>query len=143
MDFIFWMGLAAAVVAGVTALASSGQSKLSVNQTVTEVTEIRQAVSAWAGASADLTGVSLSEICQEGYGYSKAAWCSVNQFGGTYNVTTNSNRSYVDISINEVDAENTMALGNQLAPISAERCQRADGTCNSVQVTGTTVTVTL
>ncbi|TKF92582.1 hypothetical protein FCV67_25305, partial [Vibrio sp. F13] len=49
LDFIFWIGLAALVVAGITAMASSGKGKYKVNATLTDVTEIRQAVDAWAG----------------------------------------------------------------------------------------------
>ncbi|WP_224067222.1 hypothetical protein [Vibrio parahaemolyticus] len=79
-------------------MASSGKGKLKINNTLTEVSEIRAAVDAWAGAGADTAGVSLSEICTEGYGYSNAAWCDVNQYGGTYTVTANSSHSsYVDI----------------------------------------------
>ncbi|MCQ1060966.1 hypothetical protein LRP52_43030 [Photobacterium sp. ZSDE20] len=143
LDFIFWIGLAALVVAGITAMASSGKGKYKVSATLTDVTEIRQAVDAWAGAGADVTGVSLSEICTEGYGYSKAAWCSVNQYGGTYTVTANTNKSFVDIGISNVEVENSLALGNQLAPMSAERCTRAGTDCGSVQVSGSDITVTL
>ncbi|GAM65474.1 hypothetical protein JCM19232_4974 [Vibrio ishigakensis] len=130
-------------IAGITSMASSGSSQFQVNATLTEVTEIRAAVDSWAGANSDVTGVSLTEICQEGYGYSKATWCSSNQFGGTYTVTANTNTSFVDILIGDVDPEVTMALGNKLAPVSADRCSRADGSCATVQVSGTDVTVTM
>ncbi|HGF5100639.1 TPA: hypothetical protein ACY4QE_004855, partial [Vibrio parahaemolyticus] len=60
LDFIFWMGLAAIVIAGIAAMASSGKGKLKINSTLTEVSEIRAAVDAWAGAGADTAGVSLS-----------------------------------------------------------------------------------
>ncbi|MDF4350678.1 hypothetical protein P7M37_24395, partial [Vibrio parahaemolyticus] len=117
LDFIFWMGLAAIVIAGIAAMASSGKGKLKINNTLTEVSEIRAAVDAWAGAGADTAGVSLSEICTEGYGYSNAAWCDVNQYGGTYTVTANSSHSsYVDIAISNIEQDNVLALANQLAP---------------------------
>ncbi|MCX4136375.1 hypothetical protein O4N70_23665 [Vibrio parahaemolyticus] len=144
LDFIFWMGLAAIVIAGIAAMASSGKGKLKINNTLTEVSEIRAAVDAWAGAGADTAGVSLSEICTEGYGYSNAAWCDVNQYGGTYTVTANSSHSsYVDIAISNIEQDNVLALANQLAPVSTERCKKADSECTSVVVADTTITVTM
>lgn len=144
LDFIFWMGLAAIVIAGIAGMASSGKGKLKINSTLTDVSEIRTAVDAWAGAGADTEGVSLTEICTEGYGYSNAAWCNVNQYGGTYTVTANSSHSsYVDIQISNVEADNVLALSNQLAPISTERCAKADTECTSVVVSDTTITVTM
>lgn len=144
LDFIFWMGLAAIVIAGIAAMASSGKGKLKINSTLTEVSEIRAAVDAWAGAGADTAGVSLTEICTEGYGYSNAAWCNVNQYGGTYTVTANSSHSsYVDIAISNIEQDNVLALANQLAPVSTERCAKADTDCSSVVVSDTTITVTM
>ncbi|HHC7400359.1 TPA: hypothetical protein ACN30R_004033 [Vibrio parahaemolyticus] len=144
LDFIFWMGLAAIVIAGIAAMASSGKGKLKINSTLTEVSEIRAAVDAWAGAGADTAGVSLTEICTEGYGYSNAAWCDVNQYGGTYTVTANSSHSsYVDIAISNIEEDNVLALANQLAPVSTERCAKADTDCSSVVVSDTTITVTM
>ncbi len=143
LDFVFWMGLAALVVAGIVGMASSSKGQLKVNTTLTEVSEIRQAVDAWVGAGTDTTGVSLSEICQEGYGFSKATWCSANQFGGTYTVSASTNKSFIDIAISNVDEDNTLALANRLAPVSAERCQKADSSCTSVQATGSDITVTM
>ncbi len=49
LDFIFWMGLAAIVIAGIAAMASSGKGKLKINSTLTDVSEMRAAVDAWAG----------------------------------------------------------------------------------------------
>ncbi|HCH1122229.1 TPA: hypothetical protein ACF311_004896 [Vibrio parahaemolyticus] len=144
LDFIFWMGLAAIVIAGIAAMASSGKGKLKINSTLTDVSEMRAAVDAWAGPGADTAGVSLSEICTEGYGYSNAAWCDVNQYGGTYTVTANSSHSsYVDIQISNIESDNVLALANQLAPVSTERCAKADKTCTSVVVADTTITVTM
>ncbi|WP_455291504.1 hypothetical protein [Vibrio parahaemolyticus] len=144
LDFIFWMGLAAIVIAGIAAMASSGKGKLKINNTLTEVSEIRAAVDAWAGAGADTAGVSLTEICTKGYGYSNAAWCDVNRYGGTYTVTANSSHSsYVDIVISNIEQDNVLALANQLAPVSTERCKKADSECTSVVVADTTITVTM
>lgn len=144
LDFIFWMGLAAIVIAGIAAMASSGKGKLKINSTLTDVSEMRAAVDAWAGPGADTAGVSLSEICTEGYGYSKAAWCDVNQYGGTYTITSNtSHTSYVDIQITNIEQDNVLALANQLAPVSTERCKKADSECTSVVVADTTITVTM
>ncbi len=144
LDFIFWMGLAAIVIAGIAGMASTGKGKLKISSTLTDVTEIRSAVDAWAGAGADATGVSLTEICTEGYGYSNAAWCNVNQYGGTYTVSVNSSHStYVDIQIDNIEEDNVLALANQLAPVSSERCAKADTDCSSVSTSGTTLTVTL
>ncbi|WP_228286523.1 hypothetical protein [Vibrio campbellii] len=143
MDFIFWMGLAALVLAGIVAMASSGKGQLKVNTTLTEVSEIRQGADAWVGAGTDTTGVSLTEICKEGYGYSKATWCSANQFGGTYTVTTSANKSFIDITISNVDAENILALANKLAPVSSERCPKADSSCTSIKTSGSDITVTM
>ncbi|MDN4695758.1 hypothetical protein QYZ45_17600 [Vibrio parahaemolyticus] len=42
-------GLAAIVIAGIAAMASSGKGKLKINNTLTEVSEMRAAVDAWAG----------------------------------------------------------------------------------------------
>ncbi|WP_230732551.1 hypothetical protein [Vibrio parahaemolyticus] len=79
------------------------------------------------------------------YGYSNAAWCNVNQYGGEYSVTENgSHSSYVDIQITNIEEDNVKALANQLAPVSTERCAKgADGSCGSVQVSGNTITVTM
>lgn len=144
LDFIFWMGLAAIVIAGIAAMASSGKGKLKINNTLTEVSEIRTAVDAWAGAGADTTGVTLEGVCTEGYGYSNAAWCNVNQYGGTYTVAENGEHSsYVDITITNIEEDNVLALANQLAPVSTERCAKADETCSSVVVSDTTITVTM
>lgn len=144
LDFIFWMGLAAIVIAGIAGMASTGKGKLKVGNTLTEVSEIRQAVDAWAGAGADTDGVSLTEICTEGYGYSKASWCDVNQYGGSYTVTANATHSsYVDIQIDNIEEDNVLALANQLAPVSTERCAKADTDCDSVVTSGTTITVTM
>lgn len=143
MDFIFWMGLAALVLAGIVAMASSGKGQLKVNTTLTEVSEIRQGADAWVGAGTDTTGVSLTEICKKGYGYSKATWCSANQFGGTYTVTTSANKSFIDITISNVDAENILALANKLAPVSSERCPKADSSCTSIKTSGSDITVTM
>ncbi|GAL15774.1 hypothetical protein JCM19233_6796 [Vibrio astriarenae] len=85
----------------------------------------------------------MTAICETGYGYSNAAWCSINQFGGTYTVLANSNTALVDIQISGVDEEVVMALANQLAPLSAERCQRADGSCGTISASGTNITVTM
>lgn len=145
LDFIFWMGLAAVVIAGIAGVASSGKGKLKISSTLTDVSEMRAAVDAWAGPGADTTGVTLSEICTEGYGYSNAAWCKVNQYGGTYTITPNpSHTSYVDIKIDNIEEDNVLALANQLAPVSSERCAKgADGSCGSVQPSGTTIIVTM
>ncbi|HHY0551770.1 TPA: hypothetical protein ACVU5F_004042 [Vibrio parahaemolyticus] len=144
LDFIFWMGLAAIIIAGIAGMASTGKGKLKLSSTLTDVSEIRQAVDAWAGAGADTTGVSLTEICTEGYGYSKASWCDVNQYGGTYTVTANSSHSsYVDVAISNIEEDNVLALANQLAPVSTERCSKADSDCSSVVTSGTTITVTM
>ncbi|HBC3902253.1 TPA: hypothetical protein KD856_003995 [Vibrio parahaemolyticus] len=144
LDFIFWMGLAAIVIAGIAGMASSGKGKLKISNTLTDVSEMRAAVDAWAGPGADTDGVSLTEVCKEGYGYSKAAWCDVNQYGGTYTITSNtSHSSYVDIKIDNIEEDNVLALANQLAPVSTERCVKADTDCGSVQTSGTTITVTM
>ncbi|EHJ9985456.1 hypothetical protein KB976_004597 [Vibrio parahaemolyticus] len=145
LDFIFWMGLAAIVIAGIAAMASSGKGKLKINNTLTEVSEIRAAVDAWAGAGADTTGVTLEGVCTEGYGYSNAAWCNVNQYGGVYDIKENAEHtSYVDITIDNIEEDNVKALANQLAPVSSERCAKgADGSCGSVVVSDTTITVTM
>ncbi|GAL14925.1 hypothetical protein JCM19233_5939 [Vibrio astriarenae] len=86
--------------------------------------------------------MSLSEICTAEYGYSNAAWCDINQFGGTYTVSANSNSALVDILISNVDSEVIWALANQLAPLSAERCQRMQS-CGTIQASGTNITVTM
>ncbi|GBK99868.1 hypothetical protein VH1709_contig00039-0024 [Vibrio harveyi] len=144
MDFVFWMGLAALVAAGVVGMAASGKGKQKIGATVTDVTEMRAATDAWVGGIPDATGVSLTEICKEGYGYSKAAWCRVNQYGGTYTVTVNtSNKSLIDVVISKVEKENVNALANRLATMSAERCIKADASCSSVKVTTNNITVTL
>ncbi len=128
---------------GIAAMASSGKGKLKINSTLTDVSEMRAAVDAWAGPGADTAGVSLSEICTEGYGYSKAAWCDVNQYGGTYTITSNtSHTSYVDIQITNIEQDNVLALANQLAPVSTERC-KSRFECTSVVVADTTITVTM
>ncbi|EIO4563838.1 hypothetical protein LQM11_004480 [Vibrio parahaemolyticus] len=144
LDFIFWMGLAAIVIAGIAAMASSGKGKLKINSTLTEVSEIRAAVDAWAGAGADTTGVTLEGVCTEGYGYSNAAWCNVNQYGGVYDIKENTEHtSYVDITIDNIEEDNVKALANQLAPVSSERCAKADTDCSSIVVSDTTITVTM
>ncbi|WP_318419561.1 hypothetical protein [Photobacterium leiognathi] len=148
-DFIFWMIVAALAFVVVLGSYNTLMGMYRSNTTASDVTQIKAAVEDWKGGRTDVTGVSITELCQTGNGNNGATWCGAakngvkaNRYGGNYTVAAASNTSLVDITITNVNAETINSQANKLAPMSADRCASVSG-CATVSATGNAIKVTM
>lgn len=112
-----------------------------------QISEIQNAARSWKGQRTNYTGITHGDLCTRNYltntlcGPSNDA-VAANPWGGNYTVAVNTNASLIDIAITGIDSDYVLQVADSLAPITDDNCTSSDS-CNTLDVTGTTVTLTM
>ncbi len=111
------------------------------------VNDFNKASVNWKGVRSNYAGIDEGDLCTDNYlnptvcGPANDA-ASTNPWGGNYTVTANANSSHIDVAITGIEATRVNQVADSLASITYQQCAQSDG-CATIDVSGTTVTLTL
>lgn len=126
------------------------QYRLAKSSLVSDVQEISSGADSWKAFRPGYTGVSMTVLCAAGQQNVSSNTCggvggsgaNTNPYGGSYAIGVSANVSQKDLVISDLPAERITDLADTLASQTIDRCDSATG-CATIDVTGTTITLTM
>jgi type II secretory pathway pseudopilin PulG len=120
--------------------------KYQLNKQVTHIIETSVQTK---GLSPTFEGVTIASQCTSTRNVLDEAVCgasndgkNANPFGGDFILSVNTNKSKLDLQINNLPTDRLDELADMLASSSGENCLKANG-CSSVTTTSDSVTLTI
>lgn len=136
-------------------MATKGWNELSYRykkyQLTNQISEINAGAEAWRGNRSNFSGVTMTKLCASGQQSVSEQTCggvggsgtSSNSFGGNFTIAANTgNLSQKNIAVTGLPAERINELADSFAALTVNQCASAED-CDSLSVSGTTITLTM